>query len=74
MARKALVNSTNAKKRRATNQHKAGVKITKSTRVYNRCRVCGRRPGYLRDFQMCRICFREFANRGEIPGVKKSSW
>lgn len=45
-----------------------------STRGYNRCKVCGRPRGYMRDFQMCRICFRELASRGFIPGVTKSSW
>ncbi|HBE44818.1 MAG TPA: type Z 30S ribosomal protein S14 [Deltaproteobacteria bacterium] len=44
------------------------------TRAVNRCPLCGRPRGYLRKFQMCRICFRLFALRGEIPGVKKSSW
>lgn len=44
------------------------------TRVVRRCFRCGRRRGYLRDFNLCRICFRELANRGEIPGIKKSSW
>ena len=43
-------------------------------RVYNRCKVCGRPRGYLRKFGMCRICFRTFALRGQIPGVTKSSW
>jgi len=43
-------------------------------RVRNRCRVCGRARGYLRKFQMCRICFRSRALRGEIPGVIKASW
>ncbi|MZH40871.1 MAG: type Z 30S ribosomal protein S14, partial [Nitrospinae bacterium] len=38
-------------------------------RQYNRCNVCGRPRGYLRKFGMCRICFRERALRGEIPGV-----
>lgn len=42
--------------------------------AYNRCRVCGRPRGYLRKFEMCRICFRMYASRGEIPGVVKSSW
>jgi small subunit ribosomal protein S14 len=42
--------------------------------VRNRCRVCGRPRGYMRRFQLCRICFRERALRGEIPGVVKSSW
>jgi len=43
-------------------------------RRYNRCLRCGRPRAYLRDFGMCRICFRELALRGEIPGVTKASW
>jgi small subunit ribosomal protein S14 len=42
--------------------------------VRNRCRLCGRPRGYIRRFQLCRICFRELALKGEIPGVVKSSW
>ncbi|MDD2913227.1 MAG: type Z 30S ribosomal protein S14 [Candidatus Pacebacteria bacterium] len=45
-----------------------------STREINRCFKCGRKRAYLRKFHLCRICFREMANKGEIPGVKKSSW
>jgi small subunit ribosomal protein S14 len=45
-----------------------------STRQYNRCRTCGRARAYIRKFQVCRICFRELASRGEIPGVVKASW
>ncbi|MDP1629335.1 MAG: type Z 30S ribosomal protein S14 [bacterium] len=45
-----------------------------STRLIRRCFRCGRRRGYLRDFGLCRICFRELALRGEIPGIRKSSW
>ncbi|NCO44530.1 type Z 30S ribosomal protein S14 [Candidatus Wolfebacteria bacterium] len=45
-----------------------------STRIVRRCFKCGRKRGYLRDFELCRICFRELASRGEIPGVKKASW
>lgn len=45
-----------------------------STRVIRRCAKCGRRRGYIRKFGLCRICFREMATRGEIPGVTKSSW
>lgn len=44
------------------------------TRKVNRCWRCGRNRGYMRDFKLCRICFRELANKGEIPGIKKSSW
>ena len=45
-----------------------------STRVVRRCWRCGRKRAFMRDFSLCRICFRELASRGEIPGVKKSSW
>jgi small subunit ribosomal protein S14 len=43
-------------------------------RVRNRCKNCGRSRGYYRRFGLCRICLREFALRGEIPGLTKSSW
>ncbi|MGP1418956.1 MAG: type Z 30S ribosomal protein S14 [Sphaerochaetaceae bacterium] len=45
-----------------------------STRAYNRCKICGRPRGYMRKFEMCRICFRKLASEGQIPGVTKSSW
>ncbi|MDO8560345.1 MAG: type Z 30S ribosomal protein S14 [bacterium] len=45
-----------------------------STRIVRRCWRCGRRRGYMRDFQICRICFRELALKGALPGVRKSSW
>ncbi|MBM14813.1 MAG: type Z 30S ribosomal protein S14 [Nitrospina sp.] len=61
MARKSLV----AKQKR---QPKFKV------RGYSRCNICGRPRGFLRKFGICRICFRERALRGEIPGVTKSSW
>jgi small subunit ribosomal protein S14 len=44
------------------------------TRVRNRCKQCGRPRGYLRRFALCRICFRQLALEGKIPGVTKSSW
>jgi len=44
------------------------------TRIVRRCFRCGRKRGYMRKFGLCRICFREAANQGLIPGVKKSSW
>lgn len=43
-------------------------------RTYNRCRRCGRPRAYIRKFGICRICFRELALEGMIPGVKKASW
>ena len=45
-----------------------------STRIVRRCWRCGRRHAYMRDFDMCRICFRNRALNGELPGVIKSSW
>ena len=45
-----------------------------STRAYSRCNRCGRPHGVLRKYGICRICFRELANEGKLPGVKKSSW
>jgi small subunit ribosomal protein S14 len=44
------------------------------TRGYSRCNRCGRPHGYFRKFGLCRICLRELAHRGEIPGVTKASW
>jgi len=61
MARKALI----AKSKR---------KPKFSTRVVRRCWRCGRNRGYMRDFDLCRICFRELADNGDLPGIKKSSW
>lgn len=45
-----------------------------STRAVNRCMLCGRKRGYMRDFGLCRICFREQAENGVIPGIRKASW
>ena len=45
-----------------------------STREYNRCRISGPPHAYLRKYGICRVCFRELAYKGEIPGVKKASW
>lgn len=44
------------------------------SRVVRRCWRCGRRHAYMRDFGLCRICFRELADKGDLPGVKKASW
>lgn len=45
-----------------------------SVRHHNRCKVCGRPRAYIRKFGLCRICFRELASAGKLPGVTKSSW
>jgi len=59
---------------------KTSIKIRQSrpqkfkVREYTRCQRCGRPHGVLRKYGLCRICFRELANKGQIPGVKKASW
>jgi len=53
---------------------KAGRKPKHTVQGYNRCSVCGRPRAYMRRFALCRICFRERALVGELPGVTKSSW
>lgn len=45
-----------------------------STRVVNRCNVCGRSKAVYRDFRLCRLCLRQLALKGEVPGVTKASW
>jgi small subunit ribosomal protein S14 len=61
MARKALINKT---------------KMTPKfpVRKYHRCNLCGRPHAFIRDFGLCRLCFRKLAHLGEIPGIKKASW
>lgn len=44
-----------------------------SSREYNRCKICGRPHAYMRKYGICRVCFRNMASNGEIPGVKKAS-
>jgi small subunit ribosomal protein S14 len=53
---------------------KAKRKPKYSTRLIRRCQRCGRSRAYMRKFGLCRICFRQLALRGEIPGVRKASW
>lgn len=60
-----------AKKSKVVREKK---KLKYEGRYRNRCMRCGRPRGYLRKFGLCRLCFRELASRGEIPGVKKASW
>lgn len=61
MARKSKI-VKNDKKQKFTTRHR------------NRCKICGRPRGFLRKFGICRLCFRDLAHRGEVPGIRKSSW
>lgn len=62
------------KQKRLKKELMDGKRDTYTAKVYNRCRYCGRPRGYMRQFGMCRICFRNLAHKGKIPGVVKSSW
>ena len=59
---------------RSASIRKTKIKPKFTTRIVNRCSICGRRRGYMRDFGICRICFRELASSGMLPGIKKASW
>ncbi len=74
MARKSLIAKAAKRKRKLAQALANGKKPDKWVRTYNRCKLCGRSRGYLRYFDICRICFRDLASRGEIMGIKKSSW
>ena len=74
MARKAIVLKSQKLMERHLRAKKEGRKIKNSTRVYNRCSLCGRPHAYMRDFGVCRCCFRELAEAALVPGIRKSSW
>lgn len=63
-----------AKKSKIASQKKKAKNAKFSTQEYTRCKICGRPNGYLRKYGVCRICFRELAHKGQIPGVRKASW
>lgn len=63
-----------AKKSLIAKANRSLVKPKFSTRVIRRCFKCGRKAAFMRDFSLCRICFRELASRGELPGIVKASW
>lgn len=45
-----------------------------AVRQRNRCNICGKARGYMRRFGLCRMCFRELASKGQLPGVTKAGW
>ena len=75
-----LFNMPFAKSWRREDMAKTSMKIKQqrkqkfSTREYSRCKICGRPHSVLRKYGICRVCFRELAYKGQIPGVKKASW
>lgn len=61
MAKTALINKSKAKPKF-------------KTRAYNRCNLCGRPRAFYRKFGICRVCLRNLAHQGAIPGLRKASW
>lgn len=57
-----------------SNVARSGQKQKFATRMHSRCSICGRNRAFMRRFGLCRICFRELALKGELPGVTKSTW
>ena len=68
MAKKAMINKEEKREQLAA----AGKYPT--VRLHNRCSICGRPHSVLKKYGICRVCFRELAYKGQIPGVKKASW
>ncbi|HKL43833.1 MAG TPA: type Z 30S ribosomal protein S14 [Candidatus Absconditabacterales bacterium] len=70
MAREAL----KAKQWKLYEQKFIQKKEMKGVKYYNRCRLCGRSRGFIRDFGVCRVCLRKYAREGKIMGLRKASW
>jgi small subunit ribosomal protein S14 len=76
MAKTSMIVKT--QRRREAVQHRRALGLApkpgQAVKMYNRCGQCGRSHGYMRDFDLCRICFRMLARKGGIMGIVKSSW
>lgn len=70
MARKALIE----KQKRLYEKKILNGEEMKWVKFYNRCGLCGRSRGYIRDFGICRVCLRRYAREGKIMGLRKASW
>lgn len=68
MAKKGTIEREKKKQREVAQNKRSKVQLR------NRCWKCGRPRGFMRDFGLCRICFREMAHQGLIPGLRKASW
>lgn len=76
MAKLSMINKSAKRRKAVSHRLKLGLhpKPGQAVRMYNRCSKCGRVHGYMRRFDLCRICFRELARKGALMGIKKSSW
>ena len=69
-----MIQKAKKKNERVRQARAAGRRARLGVRAYSICNLCGRSRGVLRFFGMCRICVRESARRGELPGLRKASW
>lgn len=74
MAKRSLIVKSEKRKKKFLDALKRGKKPDAPTKMYNRCHLCGRPRGYIRKFDMCRICVRELASDDLIMGLRKASW
>ncbi|MEF2175743.1 MAG: type Z 30S ribosomal protein S14 [Candidatus Absconditabacteria bacterium] len=74
MARKALIVKQQRLNESRLKSIQDGKQMPNSTKYYNRCKVCGRPKSYIREYGICRVCFRRYAREGLIMGVRKASW
>lgn len=76
MAKLSMINKAADRRNAVAHRLSLGLKPKpgQAVKMYNRCGKCGRVRGYMRKFDLCRICFRELARKGAIMGLKKSSW
>ncbi len=74
MAKKSMIIKARRKRERVARALVEGRTPKMATRAYNCCNNCGRTRAYFRFFGLCRICLREFARKGVVPGLRKSSW
>jgi len=76
MAKTSKIVKTQKQKKAIQHRQALGyeLKEKQAVRYRNRCGECGRPRGYMRKFDLCRVCFRFKALKGEIPGLRKSSW
>jgi len=74
MAKKSMIERDKKRAKRVLDAISAGVAPKFKCRIRNRCQLCGRPRGYIRFFRLCRVCVREKAALGLIPGLRKASW
>lgn len=73
MAKKSLIAKQLHREKRRLDALQEGKKMNNISKHYNRCKLCGRQHGYIRDFGICRVCFRTYARQWLILGIRKAA-